>query len=222
MPLAGSAIAQSAGKIDEIDGWIGTTADKRWFLLVGATDPPEDIAISDRRTRDVKYDKNGAFLQGVTRDVVNMQDAIGGKLYNRVMDLYLTKSEALNKIQRFFQHCLQRDFKPMLYYTGHGQVGTGNWCFDDGTISIEEIVDLIPVQCYYPTIISDACYSGNWANYCCEENIGGFTCLSACPEYCTTVDIAGMLLFESSIESHEFIKFFLFRQRRGVNYLHHW
>ena len=33
----------------------------------------------------------------------------------------------------------------MLYYTGHGEIGTGNWCFADGTVSIQEIFNMVPV-----------------------------------------------------------------------------
>ena len=79
----------------------------------------------------------------------------------------------------------------MLYYTGHGQVGTGNWCFDDGTIGIQEIVDILPADCYYPLIFSDACYSGHWANFCLDKDIGGFQCLAACPEFATALDVPG-------------------------------
>ena len=191
MPFAGSAIAQDAGRIDQFDNWKPTSNEPRWLLLAGATDPPEDVNISDRRSRDVRGDKNGAFLRGVNRDLVNMQDAIGGKLYNTLQNLYMTRSEAVGHIKKFFNHCQRKGFKPMLYYTGHGQVGTGNWCFDDGTIGIQEIEDITPADCYYPLIFSDACYSGHWANFCLDKDIGGFHCLAACPEFATALDVPG-------------------------------
>lgn len=194
MPFAGSAIAQNAGRIDQLDTWKPTSNEPRWLILAGATDPPKDVSISDRRTRDVQGDRNGAFLHGVTRDLVNMEDAIGGKLYNTLKNLYMTKSEAVGHIKRFFNHCQRNGFIPMLYYTGHGQVGTGNWCFDDGTIGIQEILDFLPVDCFYPTIFSDACYSGHWANFCIDKGIGGFHCLAACPEFTTALDVPGTVL----------------------------
>ena len=80
----------------------------------------------------------------------------------------------------------------MLYYTGHGETGTGNWCFSDGTISIQEIFDMVPGGCYYPLIFSDACYSGHWANFCLGKSIGGFHCLAACPEFPTALDTKGV------------------------------
>lgn len=192
MSLAGSAIAQKAGLINTIDIW-STTLEPRWLLLAGATNPPEDVSISDRRTRDAEGDKSGAFLRGVAKDLANMEDAIGGKLYNTIKDLYMTKGEALNKITNFFYHCQRGGFKPMLYYRGHGQVGTGNWCFNDGTISLEEILGLLPGCCYYPVIFCDTCYSGNWENVCLKKAIPGFECLSACPEFTTALfDVPSM------------------------------
>ena len=75
-----------------------------------------------------------------------------------------------------------------------GQAGTGNWCFidssdnGDGTIGIQEIEEDVPVGCHYPLIISDACYSGRWANYCRAEELPGFECLAATPEFSVAYD----------------------------------
>ena len=128
----------------------------------------------------------------MTRDLVNMEDVVGSKLYNTVKDLYLTKHAALRHITLLFEKCKDTNAKPMLYYTGHGEIGTGNWCFSDGTISIQEIFDMVPGGCYYPLIFSDACYSGHWANFCLGKSIGGFHCLAACPEYSTALDTKGV------------------------------
>ena len=80
----------------------------------------------------------------------------------------------------------------MLYYTGHGEKETGNWCFEDGKISIETILDIRPKGTYYPMIFSDTCYSGHWANFCLEKNIKGFHCLAACPEHSKAIDTEGL------------------------------
>ena len=80
----------------------------------------------------------------------------------------------------------------MLYYTGHGEKGTGNWCFKDGKISIKTILDILPEGTLPPMIFSDTCYSGHWANFCLEKNIVGFHCLAACPEYSKAVDTGGL------------------------------
>jgi hypothetical protein len=52
-----------------------------------------------------------------------------------------------------------------LWYTGHGQRGTGNWCFEDGAISLEDLIRLYEM-CFKGrllTIITDCSYSGHWA-----------------------------------------------------------
>ena len=195
--LAGSAIAQGpyVGRIDLWSQWKPTTAEPHWLLLAGASNPPGNIHVSERRPRDAPQDRNGAFLAGVTHDIANMQHCILGNkahLHNRVMDLYLTKSVALGHISKLFDICKRSKTKPMLYYTGHGEIGTGNWCFADGTISIQEIFDMVPGGVYYPMIFSDACYSGHWANFCINKNIAGFHCLAACPEYSTATDTRGV------------------------------
>ena len=94
--FAGSAIAQGpyVGRIDCWSEWKPTSEEPLWLLLSGATDPPKEIGISKRRTRDAQGDRNGAFLAGVTRDLVNMEDVVGTKLFNNVKDFYLTKDAA--------------------------------------------------------------------------------------------------------------------------------
>ena len=34
------------------------------------------------------------------------------------------------------------NFSATLWYTGHGERGTGNWCFKDGVITFEDIFGL--------------------------------------------------------------------------------
>ena len=190
--FAGSAIAQKV----TFENITPSNANWLWLLLSGATDPPSNIAISIRRNKhDCRGEKNGAFLKGVGHDLVNMENRCLPQLWNTVRDLHLKKYDAKQKIKEFFHYCQKYNYKPMLYYSGHGEIGTGNWCFHDETLSIQEIKKMIlPTDRYYPTIISDACYSGHWANYCLEEKIHGFQCLSACPEYSSAKDIPGIYI----------------------------
>ena len=192
--LAGSAIAQGpdVGRLDSCSNWKPTSIETKCLLLSGASNPPSGITISDRRTRDTPGTRGGTFLSGVAHDLANMEDAVGSYLFNTVKDLYLTKSTACDHIRSLFDACRRDRVKPILYYTGHGEIGTGNWCFSDGTISIQEILDMRPKGTYYPMIFSDACYSGHWANFCLEKNIAGFHCLAACMEYSKAVDIKGL------------------------------
>ena len=71
----------------------------------------------------------------------------------------------------------------MIFFSGQGECGTGNWCFPDGTIGIEDIVGwMLTESMEYPTIICEANYSGHWANYCAQKGISGLECLAACRE----------------------------------------
>ena len=56
----------------------------------------------------------------------------------------------------------------LLWYTGHGEKNTGNWCFKDGAITFENIFGLY-MDCLRRkrlTIVSDCSYSSNWINDC--------------------------------------------------------
>ena len=56
----------------------------------------------------------------------------------------------------------------IIWYTGHGEKNTGNWCFKDGVITFQDIFGLY--MDYYRgkrlTIQSDCSYSGNWIKDC--------------------------------------------------------
>ena len=52
----------------------------------------------------------------------------------------------------------------VIWYTGHGEKNTGNWCFKDGVITFQDIFGLY-MDCFRGkrlTIHSDCSYSGNW------------------------------------------------------------
>jgi hypothetical protein len=77
-------------------------------------------------------------------------------------------------------------FAAYIWYIGHSEEGTGNWCFKDGTISFEEIFDTYQqVQKFKASpwetmdavpdesgkllvVISDCNYSGNWIYRCAK------------------------------------------------------
>ena len=103
MALAGSAIAQNAGRLDNFDSWRPGRQKTKWLLLAGATDPPCET--STRRTRNV--DRGGSFLQGVTNDLATMEacEVVKKSLHNAVRDYYLEKDEARRKINMFFGIC---------------------------------------------------------------------------------------------------------------------
>ena len=62
-------------------------------------------------------------------------------------------------------------FTVTIWYTGHGEKDTGNWCFKDGVISFEDVFALYMdhMRGKRITIISDCSYSGNWVKQCAEK-----------------------------------------------------
>ena len=48
-------------------------------------------------------------------------------------------------------------------YIGHGARGKGDWCFSNGNVSLQDILDLFrPGEKFRLLILSDCCYSGKW------------------------------------------------------------
>ena len=127
----------------------------------------------------------------MSRDFTSMTEVLirnGLELFSSLNKLRITKKDAIEEIEDLFNACQADGKKAVIYYTGHGEIGTGDWCFRDGTLGIQEIEDLIPRKQLYPFIICDCCYSGHWADYCLKKCIRGFHCLAACPYYRTAVD----------------------------------
>ena len=58
----------------------------------------------------------------------------------------------------------------VLYYLGNSEKDTGNWCFKDGIISLQEILNIyqrhLSVKCL--NIVSDCSYSGQWVRECAK------------------------------------------------------
>jgi len=71
--------------------------------------------------------------------------------------------DCLCGIERFMDHCRETKQVPFIYYSGHGERGTGNWCFPDGSrIGLEDIVKLNNTG-WKLMIHCDCCFSGHWA-----------------------------------------------------------
>ena len=127
--FAGSAIAQNAGKLSNFDSWRPGTEEPKWLLLAGATAPPKKVNISERRLKDVQ---GGSFLPGVTQDLGTMEasPAVNGErgesLFNTVRNYKLSKDAAMKEIKDLFDVCKRDRRRPVIYYTGHGEVGGPN------------------------------------------------------------------------------------------------
>ena len=61
-------------------------------------------------------------------------------------------------------------FPALIWYTGHGEEGTGNWCFKDGVITFEEVFALYKrhFQGKLLCLICDCCFAGHWIQRCGE------------------------------------------------------
>ncbi|XP_019851729.1 PREDICTED: uncharacterized protein LOC109581770 isoform X2 [Amphimedon queenslandica] len=72
----------------------------------------------------------------------------------------------LDKIKSLFENCKKDE--ALIYYTGHGEKDTGNWCFKDGVISFNDIFELYMMHFRGKSlqIVSDCSYSGKWIHDC--------------------------------------------------------
>jgi len=68
------------------------------------------------------------------------------------------------QIKELFEDCAANDLAPLIYYTGHGYQGSGNWVFKDGGISLDEIQSIwnSTRPGWEVVIYSDCCHSGHW------------------------------------------------------------
>ena len=195
MQHASSALSMNVGLLSEWEKWKPFPKDVpvKWLLISGAIDPPKSIEISNRRPRrSTTTTRSGKYLAGMGQDLGNMIECVDDiGLFNYSFDMQKTKEDAIQNIKGLFEACLKNEPKaaPIIYYSGHGESNTGNWCFQNLQLGIREIVALIPDGCYHPLIISDSCFSGCWADYCIYQPDGNNVhVLAACPYNTTTYD----------------------------------
>jgi len=134
------------------------------ILIAGCTNPPKNVKAADK-SRD-----SGSYLDGIKCDMSNMEEYVKKKpiLYGELFDSLrmmnsLKKGTVLERIRK----CAERPTRCIrIYYTGHGQTNTGNWCFADGVVTLKEVIGAVrssqkePLWIY---IYADCCFSGNWA-----------------------------------------------------------
>ena len=132
-----------------------------WLLVQGCTEPPENVQYARRKAPS-------GYLGGMKHDIVLMKSLIEKEerfhLYNSLENMRsLTKRAVLEEIQAMSNYAYEKGYyEVVIYYTGHGETGTGDWCFSDGTLSLETLIGCT-VKFKWVTFISDCCYSGNLA-----------------------------------------------------------
>ncbi|CAE7553134.1 unnamed protein product, partial [Symbiodinium microadriaticum] len=189
-PLAGcpSHAGKDDGVLEALPNWAGD-APRKWFLIAGAMDPPTGSGATSRvRNSGGCGQRSGKFLEGIELDFRHMTRAVGCDLYNRVHDMRLKLHEAKSRICDFFDECKKRECIPMLYYTGHGAAGSGNWCFEDGCLSFSDICELLPVGTEHLWILADCCFSGHWANQARHMYDKKVEVVAAVPYFMTALD----------------------------------
>jgi hypothetical protein len=71
----------------------------------------------------------------------------------------------------------------VIWYSGHGEDATGNWCFRDGTVCLREVFELYQTHFKHKilSIVSDCSYSGCWVQdmACMLDEMG----ISPCGHY---------------------------------------
>merc|ERR1712154_154793 len=89
------------------------------------------------------------------------------RVHNVVRDMkYAKKSMVIDRITKCARDCKKKGGQQVyIYYTGHGETNTGNWCFSDGSVSLSDVLKAVIAG--YPNVPSIAlycgcCYSGNW------------------------------------------------------------
>jgi len=174
------------GVLTKIDSWIASRNKRRWLLISGAMNPPQTAAPTAKVRAD--GERSGNFLAGIDLDFYHMSRVIGGDLHNKVQDMEIKVKGVEAHIKKFFEMCQKNEYVPMLYYTGHGAAGSGDWCFADGKLSFSAVHDLLPGGTFYPWVFVDCCYSGHWANLARAKYDGKLRVVAATPYFMTALD----------------------------------
>ena len=144
---------------------------------------PEGISVVRRlpnpnlKGLEKKYENaSPRYIQGFSQSVALDLKIIANKISHRQLmsqEYDITGKERSRKyylqaIEEFINNCDQSG--AYIWFIGHSEEGTGNWCFKDGTISFRDIYDIYKgnQQKKLLAIISDCCYSGNFIHQCAE------------------------------------------------------
>jgi len=136
------------------------------LMIAGTTEHAKSTKFTDK-TRD-----NGSYLSGIDCDMNNVAQYYKNEsqtVFNVVRNMKnLSKYTVLKEIEEYCKWLMKEknedDRRGCIYYTGHGETNTGNWCFKDGTVSLDEILQIVKqYKLRTLAISSDCCYAGNWA-----------------------------------------------------------
>eukprot|EP01084_Bolivina_argentea_P299041 515444_1 len=146
-----------------------------WLILSGSTDPPSYVNAQFEK-EDVHSDskEDGKYISQIIKNVqiVEHYACISWvskyvTLSNRYSNMQAKRSDAFNQIEDL---CKKASNKPQdngknyvyIYYTGHGS--NGDWCFNDGIITLKNIINIANKykKVTELNIYSQCCGSGDW------------------------------------------------------------
>ena len=135
-------------------------------IFRGCLQPPNDVKPIARTGSDEKENYLNDIKLITEYVQLNKKYYYLHKIHNMDQSNSMKCDQVLTEIENAAKFC--KDNKGMmlrLYYTGCGQFNTGNWCFIDGVISFQQVVDRITANWGNTnfSIMSDCSYSGNWA-----------------------------------------------------------
>ena len=112
------------------------------------------------------------YLEKVKQVLVGCKQA-GGEFSTSLDHTWLIQSSfvlvPINFASAQFMLCFH--FIALIWYTGHGEKATGNWCFKDGVISFEDLFALYMdhFRGKVLTLVCDCSYSGRWVEQCAKK-----------------------------------------------------
>eukprot|EP01083_Nonionella_stella_P233955 823792_1 len=139
---------------------------QRFLVFAGAENPP--VKTTDRK-RDC-----GSFSIGVQKDLENLQYKLKDYKIKHYSVYDSSKKLKCSQVIQIIKAGADKiDRNPpngggggiTIYYTGYGETHTGNWCFEDGKITLADVIQSIKSvnQNCEITISCECSYSGRWA-----------------------------------------------------------
>eukprot|EP01084_Bolivina_argentea_P154879 269958_1 len=154
-----------------------------WLILAGSTDPPNNINAQKEEDFGGDSKEDGNYLSQIVKNMQIVEQSLQfkdkSKLYNSYRNMKAKRADGLAQIEGLFESAVKnKDIFVNIYYTGHGS--DGNWCFNDGVIKLQDIIDIASkYKNYFDQVFkanneftafgvgisSQCCKSGNW----CEQ-----------------------------------------------------
>ena len=156
-----------------------------WVLFRGNTQPPVG---KPWKTSNSSTSDESDYLEGLSVDFTMMKGKLSGvdvkedkdeqkfpKKCDRLIfgdeDNDFTTSQAKKTIEAVCEAVAAersgngKKHSITIYYGGHGEEYKGNWCFQDGVLKLEEIVNIF--KKYKEDVerllmVADCCFAGNW------------------------------------------------------------